>query len=186
VLLGDAEPGGRLPTTWPGRQEDVPVLSTTPTDGALEYAEGVHVGHRAWARAGIAPAFAFGHGLGYADWEYTALDAPAGARAGAPVVARVGLRNAGARAGAHVVQAYLSRPESAVERPLLWLAGFARVEAGAGASVSADVVLDPHAFAHWDEDAGAWATEPGAFELHVGPSAAEHPLRVTIRVGAAG
>jgi beta-glucosidase len=186
VLLGDAEPGGRLPTTWPGRQEDVPVLSTTPTGGALEYAEGVHVGHRAWARAGIAPAFAFGHGLGYADWEHTALDAPAGARAGEPVVARVGLRNAGARAGAHVVQAYLSRPESAVERPVLWLAGFARVEAGAGASVSADVVLDPRAFAHWDEDAGAWATEAGAFELHVGPSAAEHPLRVTIRVGAAG
>ncbi|HEX2103711.1 MAG TPA: glycoside hydrolase family 3 C-terminal domain-containing protein [Solirubrobacteraceae bacterium] len=182
VLLGDAEPGGRLPTTWPGRQEDVPVLSTTPEDGVLEYAEGLHVGYRAWAPADSAPAFAFGHGLGYTSWELTGLDAPPMAAAGEPVVVRVGVRNAGARAGRHVVQAYLSRPDSAVERPVLWLAGFATLEAPPGSELQVDVRLEPRAFEHWDAAHGAWAVEPGPFELRVGPSAAERPLRAAIEV----
>jgi beta-glucosidase len=186
VLLGDAEPGGRLPTTWPGRQEDVPVLSTTPVDGALDYAEGVHVGYRAWARAGIAPAFAFGHGLGYTDWEYTGLEAPSAVGAGAPVTVGVRVRNTGAHAGRHVVQAYLARAGSAVERPVLWLAGFAVVDAPPGAEARADVRLEPRAFEHWDTARGAWATEAGAFELRVGPSAAEQPLRATVEVAGAG
>jgi beta-glucosidase len=185
VLLGDAEPGGRLPTTWPARQEDVPVLSTTPVGGALEYAEGLHVGYRAWARAGIAPAFAFGHGLGYTEWELDGLEAPATAVAGEPVVVRVAVRNAGPRAGRHVVQAYLSRPASAVERPLLWLAGFAAVRAPHGAEARAELTIDPRAFAHWDAARGTWAVEPGPFELRVGPSAAEQPLRATIEVASA-
>jgi beta-glucosidase len=182
VLLGDAEPGGRLPTTWPRRQEDVPVLSTTPVGGALEYTEGLHVGYRAWARAGIAPAFAFGHGLGYTEWELDRIEAPATALAGEPVVVRVAVRNAGARAGRHVVQAYLSRPESAVERPLLWLAGFAAVQLPPGADARAELTIDPRAFAHWDAARGDWAVEPGSFQLRVGPSAAEQPLRATIEV----
>jgi beta-glucosidase len=57
VLLGDREPGGRLPTTWPAREDDVPVLSTTPVGGVLEYREGIHIGYRAWARSDAAPAY---------------------------------------------------------------------------------------------------------------------------------
>ena len=57
MLLGVAEPGGRLPTTWPAAEADVPVMSTTPTSGALDYAEGIHIGYRAWLkdrrRAGV-------------------------------------------------------------------------------------------------------------------------------------
>ena len=51
VLLGDNEPGGRLPTTWPVRAEDCPVLSTTPVDGAVAYDEGIFIGYRAWDRS---------------------------------------------------------------------------------------------------------------------------------------
>ena len=50
VLFGAAEPGGRMPTTWPVRMADCPVLNTTPTDGALAYTEGVFIGYRAWDR----------------------------------------------------------------------------------------------------------------------------------------
>jgi beta-glucosidase len=182
VLLGDAEPGGRLPTTWPSREQDVPVLGTTPAGGLLEYAEGLHVGYRAWARAGIAPAYPFGHGLGYTTWELAALDAPAEVAAGEPAVARVRVRNAGERAGRQVVQADLSRPGSAVERPALWLAGFAGVDVAAGAEADVHVTLGPDAFAHWDPARRGWDTEPGAFELRAGTSAADLPLRATIAV----
>jgi len=178
VLLGDAEPGGRLPTTWPGREEDVPILSTTPRDGALEYAEGLHVGYRAWARSGAEPAYPFGHGLGYTTWDYTSVHVSAPPAADAPARVSVALRNTGPRRGRAVVQAYLRRTESAIERPALWLAGFAGVLADPGEEVHVALSLPPRAFAHWAGE--GWAIEAGGFELLVGPAAAEHPLRASI------
>ncbi|WP_308296929.1 glycoside hydrolase family 3 C-terminal domain-containing protein [Streptomyces sp. ISL-44] len=131
VLLGRAEPGGRLPTTWPATLTDAPVRTTRPTGGVLPYEEGLHIGHRAWLRAGTAPAYWFGHGLGYTTWRYEALGVPrphAGGGYEIPVV----LRNTGARQGREVIQVHLSRPDSAVERPVRWLAGWAAAQAGPG------------------------------------------------------
>ncbi|HKT05156.1 MAG TPA: glycoside hydrolase family 3 C-terminal domain-containing protein [Rugosimonospora sp.] len=170
VLLGAAEPGGRLPTTWPVRLEDVPVLDTTPVQGVLAYAEGIHIGYRAWLRAGTTPAYPFGHGLGYTTWAYEEL-AVSGA------VASVRLRNTGTRVGKEVVQVYLSRPDSAVERPVRWLAGFAVVRAEPGEPVTVEVPLDPRVFQHWSVDAHAWTGEPGVFELYAGRSVTDTPLR---------
>ncbi len=73
VLLGVAEPGGRLPTTWPVVAADCPVLSVTPSGGKLRYDEGVFIGYRAWQRAGVAPRYPFGHGEGYTSWAYEQL-----------------------------------------------------------------------------------------------------------------
>jgi beta-glucosidase len=181
VLLGDREPGGRLPTTWPAREEDVPVLSTTPVDGVLEYREGIHVGYRAWARAEAAPAYSFGHGLGYTSWEYLALDPPPAVRPGEAAVVRVRVRNGGFRRGREIVQIYLSRPESAVDRPELWLAGFAAVEAAPGEEAWVDVTIAPRVLEHWDGARG-WAIEPGTFDVHAGSSSADLPLDAAITV----
>ena len=52
VLLGAAEPGGRLPTTWPASEDGLP--SVTPVDGVLEYAEGLAIGYRGAGRAAAA------------------------------------------------------------------------------------------------------------------------------------
>lgn len=100
VLFGRAEPGGRLPTTWALAEEDVPVLDTRPRDGRLPYEEGVHIGHRAWLRAGAEPAYWFGHGLGYTTWAYEGMEAPRAVGGdGAVVDVRVRLRNTGPRRG---------------------------------------------------------------------------------------
>ncbi|MGH2997121.1 MAG: glycoside hydrolase family 3 C-terminal domain-containing protein, partial [Gaiellaceae bacterium] len=171
VLLGRREPGGRLPTTWPAREEDVPVMSTRPEGGRLEYAEGLHIGYRAWARADAEPAYPFGHGLGYTTWSYEAIDA-------SPEQVGVRVRNTGSRPGREVVQAYLSRPESGVERPALWLAGFAAVEAGPGEEAEAVVALGPRAFRHWGSN--GWEVEPGPFTLRVGRSASNLPLEAEV------
>jgi len=184
VLLGRAEPAGRLPTTWPTRAEDCPVLSVAPVEGALDYAEGIHVGYRGWARrAGPAPAYPFGHGLGYTTWSYESIDAPDAAPSGEPVQVAVTVRNTGARAGRTVVQLYLSRPDSAVERPARWLAGFATADAGPGQAVTVPVRVAARAFAHWQvdpTDSGGWVTEPGTYELAVGPSSVTLPLRAAV------
>jgi beta-glucosidase len=161
VLLGAAEPGGRLPTTWPATPDGLP--STRPQDGVLTYDEGLFVGYRAYDRDRREPLYAFGHGLGYGGWDYLGVEAVAGA-------VTVRLRNAGSRASREVVQAYASRPDSAIERPPRWLAGFAAAEAGPGEEVAVTIPIAPRTFAHWDVDAGAWAVEPGTFVLAAGRS----------------
>ncbi|MDR1824693.1 MAG: glycoside hydrolase family 3 C-terminal domain-containing protein [Bifidobacteriaceae bacterium] len=180
ILLGLEEPGGRLPTTWPAGQTDVPVLNVTP-DGAgqLAYAEGVHIGYRAWLKAGTAPAYPFGHGLGYTTWELGPL-AVTGSAAADDVRATVSWRNSGARAGKQVIQVYAERPGSAVDRPVRWLVGWAVVRAAAGETGQAVIKLPRRAFAHWQD--GTWAYEPGRFTLRAGTSVAELPLAATIEL----
>jgi beta-glucosidase len=170
ILTGASEPGGRLPTTWPGSQADVPVVEVTPTDGVLAYDEGIHVGYRAWLNAGTAPAFAFGHGLGYTSWTWDTAEADAG---GYAVTATV--TNSGDRSGKQVVQVYAEREDSSVERPSRWLVGFAVVRAEAGQTVTVSIPIPARRLAHWD---GEWVVEPGTFALRVGPSVAELPLGV--------
>ncbi len=173
VILGATEPGGRLPTTWPATLEDVPVLNCTPDGaGSVRYDEGIHMGHRAWLKAGTEPAFAFGHGLGYTSWELADAAVETGAD-GATV--RVSVTNAGDRAGKHVVQVYASRADSEVDRPVRWLVGFSPVRLAAGKSATVEIAVPRRRFEHFSD---GWNLEPGTFALHVGSSVIDTPLAV--------
>jgi beta-glucosidase len=179
MLLGRVEPGGRLPTTWPARIEDVPIPDTQPTNGVLHYTEGLNIGYRAWLRSETAPAFPFGHGHGYTTWTY--LDAEPTTSDGSPAV-KVRIHNSGARAGREVVQLYLARQDSSIDRPLLWLGGYACVEAEPGRTVTVVVPVDRWALRHWDESTGDWAVERGKFEVRVGRSIGDLRLATVIDV----
>ena len=174
ILLGAEEPGGRLPTTWPAALEDVPVLNTTPVDGKVVYSEGIHVGYRAWlkqqADGGAAPALPFGFGLGYTTFELGAPHAPQSVPAGTDVVVHVPVRNTGDRSGREVVQVYLDRPGSAVERPVGWLAGYAGTHLAPGGTESVAVRIPAKSFGHYD---GGWKFEQGTFRILVGRHAAD-------------
>lgn len=127
VLTGAAEPGGRLPTTFPVSEDGI--LSPVPgEDGSLPYAEGAAIGYLHYAPEQVA--YPFGHGLGYTGWEYESLAVADGA-------AEVTVRNAGDRPGREVVQVY-----AAPDGPPLRLAGFAVAEAAAGERVTVRVPLD--------------------------------------------
>jgi len=182
VLLGRSEPGGRLPATWPESPDGLP--ATTPDDGALAYTEGLHLGYRHFDQAGRQPRYPFGHGLGYTRWKYLAAEVMLPSLedgTDAEAVVRVQLRNTGTRPGCETVQVYASRPDSAVERPVRWLAGFAKAEAPPGTEVLADIVVPLRRLAHWDTAARTWAIEPGDFQLHIGRSSRDLPLSVTVR-----
>jgi beta-glucosidase len=180
VLLGDAEPGGRLPTSWP-RSEDG-LATTQPVDGVLRYDEGLLVGYRGYERGGPAHLYPFGHGLGYSSWTYLSIDAPRQAQAGAEVTVDVTVRNTGARRAREVVQLYASRAVSAVERPLRWLIGFAVVDANAGEDVTATINVRARAFQHWSPAAGGWTIESGAFQLAAGASSTDLSLFCAIEI----
>jgi beta-glucosidase len=190
VLLGRIEPSGRLPWTLPARAEDVPVPDAVPRDGIVDYSEGVHVGHRAWDKGGLVPAFPFGHGLGWTRWTYESvalsaspvsavLPSPAG---GDGLNLTLELTNTGPRAGREVVQVYLEPPQDGIDRPVRLLAGFATVQAAPGARVTAEVRVPARAFQIWDSEARTWRTPPGRYRLHVGRSSRDPRLAAEVTV----
>jgi beta-glucosidase len=183
VLLGHAEPGGRLPVTIPAAERDGPVLHSVPDHGRLEYSEGLLIGYRGYDHAGIKPHFPFGHGLGYTTWAY--VSAAPDTEMIAPdddLSLTVLLRNTGPRAGREVVQAYLEPPTAEPGRPLRTLAAFAAVTAEPGAVAEARLVVPARAFARYDETARAWIRPAGEYAIRIGPSCAD--LLLTVRVKA--
>jgi beta-glucosidase len=151
----------------------VPVTEVVPTDGRLVYREGLHIGYRAWLKTDAEPAFPFGHGLGYTTWSWGAAQ-----RVGDAL--EVTLANTGDRAGKQVVQVYAERADSAVERPVRWLVGFATVQADAGETVTARIAVPGRRLAHWD---GEWVIEPGEYTLRSGASVADLPLSTPWKMG---
>jgi beta-glucosidase len=182
VLLGQAEPGGRLPVTIPAAEADCPVLHSVPEEGRLEYREGLLIGYRGYDRAGTEPRFPFGHGLGYTTWAYES------AVADAPMVApdddlgvTVVLRNTGPRTGREIVQAYLEPPTADPGRPVRVLAAFAAVTAAPGEHAEARLTVPARAFARYDEMAGTWVRPSGEFIIRIGRSSADLPLHLRIK-----
>ncbi|MFD5636315.1 glycoside hydrolase family 3 C-terminal domain-containing protein [Streptomyces sp. NPDC127077] len=184
VLFGRAEPGGRLPTTWPAALADAPVTRTRPENGHLDYTEGLHIGYRAWARHDREPAYWFGHGLGFTTWAYDGLRVPDDIVAGEPFTVRVDVRNTGPRRGREVVQVYLAGPPGPPARPERWLAGYTSVSAEPGERATVSVRIPPRALRHWAEDAHAWRTRPGPYRVLAGSSAGALPLTATALVRA--
>jgi beta-glucosidase len=118
--LTDGEPDLREP-------DRAALPSAQPAGGVLSYTEGLFIGYRGYDRDGREPLFPFGHGHGYTTWSYDSItvDCDGADPAGIPGVAVcVEVRNTGTRPGREVVQVYASRPDSSVERPVKWLAGF--------------------------------------------------------------
>ncbi|MER5864513.1 glycoside hydrolase family 3 C-terminal domain-containing protein [Kitasatospora sp. NPDC002040] len=183
VLLGRAEPGGRLPTTWPAAEADVPVWGVEPTEGRLAYDEGLFIGYRAWQRrAGAQPAYWFGAGQGYTEWAYEGLEARRGEQPGVLAEVCVRVRNTGARTGREVVQVYLATDGVDRSRPDRQLAGFAVVEAAPGECATARVTVAERAAQTWAVGTG-WVTRPGTYTVEAGRSAADRPLVVALEVG---
>jgi beta-glucosidase len=172
VLLGSTEPGGRLPTTWPVRESDCPVLNTTPAGGVLDYDEGVFIGYRAYERDGVTPRYAFGHGLGYTTWAYEQITATARQ-------VSVTVRNTGRRVGREVVQVYAGPASADEDRPRRWLAGFAAVSANPGEAVTVTIDLPERTFQVW---ADGWRTLGGEYVIEAARSRADVRLTATVRV----
>jgi beta-glucosidase len=169
VLLGVADPGGRLPTTWPRRLEDTPAFTSYPgEEGHVRYGEGVFSGHRWYDARRIEPAYCFGHGLSYTTFAY---GTPTVAAADDDVVlVTVPVTNTGDRPGSHVVQCYVRDVVSSVSRPVQELKAFGKVSLDPGATGDVVLRLDRRAFAYWSVDVHDWVVEPGEFQIRLGGS----------------
>ena len=179
VLFGDANPSGKLPTTFPVRLQDNPAYINYPGEhGKVRYGEGIFVGYRYYDKKEIEPLFPFGHGLSYTAFQYSNLRLSAKSLTPNELLkVRVDVTNTGKVAGKEVIQLYVRDVQSTVARPEKELKAFTKVELASRQKKTVTFTLDREAFWHFDVTRNAWTTEPGAFEILIGSSSRDIRLK---------
>lgn len=182
VLVGDVNPSGKLPFTFPVKLEDNAAYALGEYTGVrsdtvinIKYNESIFVGYR-WAdkQKKSKPLFAFGHGLSYTTFEYgkPVADAKTMSPDGKLTV-KVTVKNTGSREGQEVVQLYIADKKSSLPRPLKELKGFKKIKLTPGESKEVSFVIDKEALSFFDDTKHAWIAEPGKFEAIIAASAAD-------------
>ena len=174
LLLGTANPSGKLAETIPLRLEDNSSYLNFPGDpGVVHYGEGIFIGYRAYDKSDKSVSYPFGFGLSYTSFEISDVQVRVdGSVAGGDLAVQVSasIINTGSVAGAEVVQVYVRDVESTVSRPVRELGGFAKVTLQPGQGQTVTITLAERAFAFWSMQWNRWAVEAGEFEIAVGTS----------------
>ncbi len=188
TLLGQSNPGGRLPMTWAKALTDYPATSpahpersTKGVDGKTTFSEGVLVGYRWFDDQKIQPLFPFGFGLSYTSFAMSDLKVTPAADGGARVSIHV--KNTGTLAGDEVPQVYLDAPESKPEGAQFapkTLVAFDRVTLQPGQEREVTLEIAPRAFEYWSVDKKVWVKPAGTRTLRAGPSSQELPLTAAV------
>jgi beta-glucosidase len=181
IIAGQVNPSGRLPITFPLDLAQTPrpqlpgLGSPLGTATTIDYFEGADVGYRWFAREGLVPMFAFGHGMSYTGFEYRDLEVTGGQT----VRASFSVVNVGERSGADIPQLYLT---GAPDGQRLRLLGFERVELEPGAARRVTIEADPRLIARYDGGAGSWRITPGGHAVAVGASAVAWELTAEVEL----
>ncbi|MCM1305572.1 MAG: fibronectin type III-like domain-contianing protein, partial [Butyrivibrio sp.] len=167
ILLGKANPSGRLTTTWAAADKYQGMGEFGDRDDT-RYKEGVYVGYRYFDTAGAKPFYPFGYGLSYTEfeWEAGTVSVEQG-----KVMLPVTVRNTGSYAGKEVVQLYVSAPKGRLPKPYQSLAAFAKTEEiqpGGEQTVSLSFALED--IASYCEGCAAWVLEERNYILRAGTS----------------
>ena len=180
ILLGETNPSGKMPMTFPEKLEDSPAhsLASYPDRNLIiNHKEDIFVGYRYFDSFNVEPAFAFGHGLSYTTFGYSDLVVD---KKGDKVSISLKLTNTGEMAGAEVIQVYVKDVEASLKRPKKELKAFQKINLGAGASKNVAIQLNKDAFSFYDDTKKEWVVEPGQFEILVGSSSRD--IRLTGKV----
>ena len=201
ILVGEVNPAGKLPLTFPRSDADLPhpdrpmlpaESQTHTADGAdkgaptsnasehggyaVHYDEGSEVGYKWYEAQHKQPLFAFGFGLSYTTYAYSGLSVDSATK-----TVRFTVKNTGKRAGTEIAEVYARLPKSADE-PYKRLAGWKRVTLAPGESQSVTVAIDDRVLQTFDEEKDAWNMTKGEYQLMVGGSSDDTPLRASLVV----
>ncbi len=182
VLMGDVNPSGKLPFTFPVKLEDNSAHALGEYTGKrsnevidIKYNESIFVGYR-WAdkQKKVKPLFPFGHGLSYTTFEYGKPTADAKTmQADGKLTVKVTVKNTGDREGKEVVQLYIADKKSSLPRPVKELKGFQKIKLAPGESKEVSFTIEKDALSYFDDAQHAWVAEPGKFEAIIAASAAD-------------
>ncbi|WP_126417252.1 beta-glucosidase family protein [Trueperella bialowiezensis] len=178
LLFGRVNPSGKVPTTYPKREEDwighghperYPGINEGEGYDTIHYSEGLEMGYRWFQANDVEPQFAFGFGLSYTTFELADVEV-SGSADGVKVSATV--KNVGDVDGAEVVQVYLGVPSEG--QPPKRLVAFEKVTVPAGGSEKVEIDIPASATHHplgvWDVVAHDFVVPKGEFKVYVGTS----------------
>ncbi|MCC9070380.1 glycoside hydrolase family 3 C-terminal domain-containing protein [Flavobacterium sp. F-65] len=181
VLVGDTNPSGKLPFTFPVKLKDngAHALGEFPGKEEVTYNESIFVGYR-WAdKQKVKPLFSFGHGLSYTTFQYGKVTADAKTITAADKITfTVKVKNTGTKDGSEIVQLYISDLKSSLPRPIKELKGFDKVSLKAGEEKTVSITVDKAALSFFDPVKHDWVAEPGDFEALIGASSTDIKTKV--------
>lgn len=178
ILCGDVNPCGKLVDTVAYKYEDYPTSGCFDYDPHItEYKEGIYLGYRYFETfAKNKVMFPFGYGLSYTDFEYSNCSLT---KHGDVITLTVDVKNIGAVSGKEIVEAYVSSPNGALEKPSIELKGYAKTkELQAGESEKIQITFSVKNMTSFDESGvtgykAAWVLEQGDYKFFVGKSVRE-------------
>ena len=171
ALKGTVLPSGKLTDTWAENYGDYPSSAGFgANDNDLNdtyYTEGVYVGYRYFDTFGVTPAYPFGFGLTYTDFEISLQNV---AVDGAKIRVQVDVANTGkVYPGKEVVQVYVSAPAGKLDKPYQELRGFAKTgELRPGETQTLDIVIRAESLASYCPKCASWVLEAGDYVVRVG------------------
>jgi beta-glucosidase len=174
VLLGNYNPSGKLPFSWPVKWEDCSAYKTyKASDSVTYYDDSIYVGYRHFDKYNIKPQFPFGYGLSYTTFSYDDIKISKGEK----IKVSFNVRNTGLLKGEEIPQLYVSDVESSIDRPVKELKGFAKVFLNPGESKKVELELTKDDLSFFDVKTKSWKAEPGEFEVFIGSSSADLKLK---------
>lgn len=173
ILTGRVTPSGKLSDTWAVNYTDypaAPIIGNNDGDSKQEnYEEGVFVGYRYFDTFNVTPAYEFGYGMSYTDFEMTPVSVAADENT---VSVTVNVKNAGAvYSGKEVVEVYFSAPDGEIDKPYQELAAFGKTDSLApGESQEITVSYKTTEMSSYSEGKAAYIMEDGDYVIRVGNS----------------
>lgn len=166
ILFGDANPGGKLPVSFPRKGGHAPLyyarnLTHLPED---------HERYRSRYWDGpTTPLYPFGYGLSYTTFSITNLKLTSTqVKVGGSVTVSADVANTGPVAGDEVVQLYIHQRAGSDSRPVRELKGFQRITLLPGETRTVTFQLGPAELGHWSTNHGEWVQDAEAFDIWVG------------------
>ena len=194
VLLGKANPSGKLPMTFPIAFSDIASSRNFPLGNRVRdekgkfkhvdytnYEEGIWVGYRYFDTQNVPVSYPFGYGLSYTTFEYSKPVVKAEKDGG--FTASITVKNTGKVAGKEVVEVYVTAPKGGLEKPAKELKAFAKTRLLApGESETLHFSVSDYELASFNEEKNQWETAAGTYTVHFAKNVNEIPTAVDFKV----
>ena len=174
VLIGEYNPGGRLPVSVARCAGQIPIYYNHPNGSA--YHQGESIGFKNYVDMPHTPRYYFGHGLSYTTFEYSGLKIDQKSIGPKEQIGiELTIKNTGSRKGDEIIQLYFRDLYASTTRPVKELAGFKRITLEAGEEKRVFFVMKASQTAFLDRTM-RWKIEKGEFEIQIGSSSEEIQL----------
>ena len=188
IVSGDVNPSGKLPFSFPKKLTDNSAHSFGETsypgiNHQQEYKEDILVGYRWHDTKNIDPAYPFGFGLSYTNFKLYDIESDKNEYSkNDEIIIRSKVANSGDSYGAEVIQVYIGKENSKVQRALKELKGFQKVYLKKGEEQEVSIKIDVKKLAFYNEDITDWEIETGDYFVYVGNSSKNISKKIGIRI----